>query len=205
MPGREKPKDKPLGESLGWRRLETRYPFRNRWFTLREDRVAIEGNGEIEFSYHESEGAVVVVPVTAGGEVVMARQYRYTVDRWCLEVPAGGLHDVGDMPLEEVARKELEEEVGASCEEILSIASFYSSDGQSDQECHVFLALGARLDREREPEHTELIEVVNLPAREVFNMARRGEIKDGICALALLLCQEKAEEYLRHLPGGSSL
>lgn len=54
----------------------------------------------------------MIVPITKAGEMVLLRQYRYAVDEWCLEVPAGGTHDSGDASLEEVARKELREEVG---------------------------------------------------------------------------------------------
>ncbi len=50
---------------------------------------------------------MTVLPVTTDGQVVMIRSYRYTVDDWCWELPAGGLGDKPGVPLVEVAQQEL--------------------------------------------------------------------------------------------------
>ena len=71
---------------------------------------------EIVYTYQEHAGFVTVLPVTTDGQVVMIRSYRYTVDDWCWELPAGGLGDKPGVPLDEVARQELAEETGGSAE-----------------------------------------------------------------------------------------
>ena len=40
--------DKPIGAQLGWRRLATAYPFESPWFRLRQDRVRIRDDQEID-------------------------------------------------------------------------------------------------------------------------------------------------------------
>ena len=55
-------------------------------------------------------GSVAALPVLADGRVVLVRQYRYAVDAFVWELPAGR-RDPGETP-EEGARRELEEEVG---------------------------------------------------------------------------------------------
>ena len=55
-------------------------------------------------------GAVAVVAVTEGGEVLLVRQYRGPVDRELLEIPAGTRDVDGEEP-QETARRELLEEV----------------------------------------------------------------------------------------------
>src|SRR5690349_19755985 len=108
---------------MGWKRLSTSYPFATKWLHLRQDRV--ERNGEeITFTYAESPGAVVVVPVTSGGEVVLIKQYRYTVDDILVELPAGGMHDAEDRTPEAVALNELREEIGAEADRIEEIGWF---------------------------------------------------------------------------------
>jgi ADP-ribose pyrophosphatase len=190
--------DKPQGTRIGWHLLSTTYPFVTQWLRLRQDRVLLEGKGEIDFTYHDHPGTVVVVPVTWDDQVVLIRQYRYTVDEWTVEVPAGGLHDAQGMALEAVAHKELREEIGATCQQMRYVNFFYSCVGQSNQRCHVFLATGVELTDQQTAEDTESIELVPTPVGEALHMARTGQIKDGISALALLMCFDllKADGYI---------
>lgn len=183
-------RDKPEGARLGWQLLETSYPFATPWLKLRQDRVRIAGRGDITYTYITGNAAVFVVPVTVDGQVVLIRQYRYTIDAWCLEVPAGGTHDRAGVALEDVAREELAEEVGGTCETMERVADFYPSTSRSAEACHVFLATGVTLGRPQALQETERIEIHPVPAREALAMARGGRIADGQSALALLLCED---------------
>ncbi len=185
------PHAKPNGARLGWRVLETQRPFQNRINRLRADRVSIPGRGEIQYSYLERGDSVIVVPVTADGRMVLIRQYRYPVDEHCLELPAGCCRDTGGAAFEEVARRELREEVGATAGRLESVTWFYSSSSISDEVCHIFLALDVALDQETDREPGEHIEPMLVPVAEALAMVRRGEMKTGTCALAILHCEER--------------
>lgn len=189
-------RNKSLGATLGWKRLATRYPFVTQWLRLRQDRVRIDGKGDFTFTYREAPDSVAVVPVTKDGKIVLVRQYRYTVDDWCLEVPAGGTHDRTGVPIEEVALEELHEEIGATCERerLIPVAVTYTVNAISDEKLHVFLALDVDLADRPQPEDTELLSVQVMPVAEAIDMARSGKIQDGQSALAILLC----ENLLRH-------
>jgi ADP-ribose pyrophosphatase len=180
---------KRQGLKLGWRVLETAYPFENEICKLRNDRIQVNGKSETSYAYLERADAIIVVPVTNDGQIVLLRQYRYPVDEWCWEVPAGGSHDTGDAPLEEVVRKEMEEEIGATCAKIEYINFFYSSNSMSDEICHVYLAIGVELNQKPDTEETENIEMRPTPVAEAIKLARSGQIKTAPCALALLLCE----------------
>jgi ADP-ribose pyrophosphatase len=132
---------------------------------------------------------VIIVPVSQEGEIILLNQYRYPVDDWCLEVPAGGTHDANGASLEEVARKELREEIGGTAESLRYVTFFYSANAFSDEKCHVFLAQGVEISQEPDREQSESIRMQRLPAGEVFELARRGEMKTAPCALAVLLCE----------------
>jgi ADP-ribose pyrophosphatase len=129
----------------------------------------------------------------------MIRQYRYPLDEWCWEVPAGGCHDTGDMALEDVVRKELHEEIGATCGEVRALSSFYSAPSFCDEKCHVFLALDVELRDEPEPEDTERIEVHRVPVAQALQMARAAKSRlapaPWLCCCASLFC---------HVPNQSS-
>jgi ADP-ribose pyrophosphatase len=185
---------KPEAARHGWHLLGTTYPFATKWLKLRQDRVKLDRDGEIEFTYVDSPGAVGIVPVTRNGEIVLIRQYRYTVDEVCFEVPAGGLHDTEDASMEQVAREELRQETGATCKDLEYIGSFYTAVGQSSQAYHVFLALDVDITEEQRLEPTEHIDINPTPAKEALRMARAGEIKDGTSALSILLCENALRE-----------
>ena len=169
-----------------WETLDSKYIWRSRWYHLRQDRLRTPTGHEFTYTVVDHPGAVWVVPVTAEGQVALIWQYRYAVDDWCYEVPAGGLSP-GLSP-EEVARRELLEEIGGTAAELRPLGQFYTSNGISNETAYVYLATGVELGPpQREP--TELMEVRLVPTEEAMRMARSGKISDGPSALALLWCE----------------
>ena len=169
-----------------WETLDSRLLWQSPWYNLRQDRVRTPAGHEFTYTIVEHPGAVWVVPVTGDGHVVLVRHYRYPVDDWCYEVPAGGLSS-GLSP-EDVARRELQEEVGGCAADLHYVGEFYTSNGISNEVAYVYLATGVELgEAHREP--TELMEMRLVPVGEALRMAREGEISDGPSALALLWCE----------------
>ncbi|HEY8293573.1 MAG TPA: NUDIX hydrolase, partial [Thermomicrobiales bacterium] len=117
--------DKPEGARIGWRVLDTRYPMTTPFMRLRQDRVRIAEKSEITYTYDERADAVGVVPVTADGTILLIRQYRYPIDEWCLEIPAGGTRDHLGLTPEAVAHIELAQETGATCATMLPVGFFF--------------------------------------------------------------------------------
>jgi ADP-ribose pyrophosphatase len=190
--------DKPNGAAAGWQHLGTKTHFENDIFRVREDEVELAGGKKIQYAYLERDEAVVIVPVTRAGEMVLLKQYRYAVDEWCLEVPAGGTHDTGDTSLEEVARKELREEVGGTAESLTHVGFFYTANALSDEKCHVFLAGGVELVKKQETEASETLEVQLVPVEKAIELARSGAVKTGPCALAILMCEPLVSKLGQH-------
>ena len=78
------PIERPNAERSGWKRLRTEYPYRHRlgMFQVRQD-VAIWPDGvERPYAFIEVNPAIIIVPVTTDGRIVLIRQFRYTVDAW---------------------------------------------------------------------------------------------------------------------------
>lgn len=169
-----------------WETLESRFLWQSQWYSLRQDLLRTPEGHEFSYTIVDHPGAVWVVPVTADGQVILIRNYRYAVDEWCYEVPAGGL--TPGLELEDVALRELEEEVGGTAADLSYVGQFYTSNGISNEIAYVYLATGVRLGKtNREP--TELMEVQLVPFEESLRMALTGEISDGPSALALLWCE----------------
>ncbi len=168
-----------------FRTLSSRVAWACPWYQVRQDVIRLPDGSEGVYNVVEHPGAVWVVPVTAEGEVVLLYAYRYTVDDWCWEVPAGSLK-AGQLP-EEAARAELAEEIGGEAAEWRYIGPFYGSNGISNELGHIYLARGVTLGQ---PQHeaAEVIEIHRVPVAEALRMAQANEISDGPSALALLLC-----------------
>ena len=162
---------------------------------MRQDEIENARGVRGQYNVVQKPPAVFVLPVTDDGRVVLIDTYRYTVDDWCLEVPAG--RPKPHESLEDGARTELREEVGGTARGLEHVGWFYSLNGICNEICHVFLASGVALGpTEHEP--FEAIEPVPLAIAEALALARRGEIRDAPSALALFLCEAR----LLELAGG---
>lgn len=198
VPKPRRPRPKPTGQKLGWRLKATRYLYASHWFDLRQDDLDLPNGDPVTFTYVEHPGFVSIVPLTPAGEIVMIRSYRWTVDAWCWEIPAGGLGNKPGRTLEEIAREELLEETGHVAEgRIEQVCSYHNGIGNTSTRAHVFFATGVTHARDPALESTEMIKVHPLPALQALDMARRGEVEDGSSALALLLCAQRIEAALR--------
>ena len=191
-------KGKPKGLEIGWVLLDTHYLYRSQWHHLRQDRVRLPSGEIIVYTYQEHAGFVMVVPVTVEGNVVLIRTYRYTVDDWVWELPAGGLGNRPGQPLLEVAQEELAEEVGGVAEAWSYHGWFYIANGTADIVGHVFLATGVRLVLSPHRENTEVMQVHVVPIEEALQMARDGRMRDGESALALLRLEPELREMAAH-------
>ncbi len=190
--------DKPVGARLGWILLGTKYLYRSPWFHLRQDRVRLPSGELITYTYQEHAGFVIIVPVTERGDIVLIRTYRYTVDDWVWELPAGGLGNRPGESLLEVAQSELQEEVGGISGHWSYHGWFYVANGTGNIKGHLFLARDVQLGHSAQRENTEVIEIHPRPIHEVLEMARNGEIRDGESALALLRLEPHLREMSTH-------
>ena len=157
------------------------------WWKVRHDEITVNGkNGD--FFYVDNTPSIVVVPVTSDGEIIMIKQYRHPVKDWCWEVVAGSIEE-GQSP-EDAVRDELKEEIGGTAKDIVKVASFFNTNGSSNEQSLVFLATSVEIgDHDRN--FMEIMEVHMKSIDEALNMAKNGEITDAVSALALLLCENK--------------
>lgn len=83
-----------------------------------------------------TDNAVEIVPIFKDGCILVCREFRYAINDYCLEFPAG-LIDAGETA-EEAATRELKEETGLDVVEILGkLQAGYSSAGMTDEKVAV--------------------------------------------------------------------
>jgi ADP-ribose pyrophosphatase len=131
-------------------------------------------------------GAVAIVPLVDDDRVCLIHNYRVSVDRTLIEIPAGTLEPGEDPRL--AAERELAEETGYRAAALAPLHSFYLSPGILDERMHVFVATGLVAgEAAREP--GERIENHIVPFREAIEMACDGRIHDAKTIVGLLCCQ----------------
>jgi ADP-ribose pyrophosphatase len=121
-------------------------------------------------------GAAVFAPLTGDGNLMLARQYRYSVKREILEFPAGSL-DANEDGLT-CAKREIQEEMGVEASEWISLGTLLPAPGISNEVLHCYLARGLK-PKKLEGDEEEQIEVVQMSVSQVEDAIKSGEIQDG--------------------------
>jgi ADP-ribose pyrophosphatase len=185
-----------MGDGGRARVLATRRVYEGKVLSLDLDEVEEPGDVRAKREVVRHRGSAAILPVHDDGRVVLVRQYRYPVDAYVWELPAGRL-DPGESA-EAAARRELEEEVGLRPRHLESLAVFYTSPGFCDEVMHLFRASGLEGIAAR-PESDERIETRAFTLEEARDMIRRAEIREGKTLVALLL---EVERRSSRLPAG---
>jgi ADP-ribose pyrophosphatase len=168
-----------------FRKLAETEVHRSSLITVASARFAGPDGTEFERDIVHHPGAVVVVPLTAAGTVLMVRQFRAAVGAELLEVPAGK-RDVAGEPTEVTAARELAEEVGRGAGRLDLLARFYNSPGFSDELSWLYLARDltdvpeSRQGAEERAMTVEEVALAHVPA-----MIRAGEIVDAKSIIGL--------------------
>lgn len=104
-----------------------------------ERRVVQNGHSTFERDVATHRGAVAILVINEDGEIGLLRQYRATFDRFSWEIPAGSCDVEGEAALD-VAKRELEEEVGCVAQRWTLLGRFAVSPGWTNQVMTVFEA-----------------------------------------------------------------
>jgi ADP-ribose pyrophosphatase len=121
-------------------------------------------------------GAVAILPVV-GEDCYLIRQYRFAVDDYIFEAPAGTI-DEGEEP-HETAYRELIEETGMKAETFVPKGWIYPSPGYTDERIWLYLAEGLSPCSDYGMDDDEVIEVVRVPVRDLQAMIADGRIVDA--------------------------
>lgn len=165
--------------------LKSEEAYRGRRIVVLRDRVKYPDGVEREYDVVRHPGAVTMVPVDEKGNILLIEQYRYAVRETLLELPAGTLEP--DEAPEVCAIRELREEVGVTADRLKKVGEFFLAPGYSTEYMYVYLATDLR-EAPLEKDAGEFIQVVKIPAKEVYQMLAEDKIRDGktVAGLALV-------------------
>lgn len=188
------PEHEEAEPSSPWRTLSRREVYDNPWITVREDAVVRPDGREGVYGVVDLKSiALAAVPLFANGDTVLVGQYRYTLNAYSWEIPAGGGDPTGD-PLAE-ARRELREETGLHAERWTPLGGVHTSNCVTSE--FGLLWLFEQLsEHDAEPEGTEELRPWRLPFHEALAMALDGRLTDAMTVVGL--CRAKASLDRRH-------
>lgn len=135
--------------------------------------------------------AAAVIAFTEEQKLILVRQYRVSIGKTTLELPAG-LKEDGDNDGLVTAKRELEEETGFQSDNWRFVTSFYSTPGFTDEFLEIYEAHGLKQAENPLPQdEDEFIEVVELDYDEAMDAYARGELCDSKTVFALFYWKMK--------------
>lgn len=135
--------------------------------------------------YCNHNGGVCVLPLTDDGEVILVRQYRYAHRKCTLEIPAGKLEAGEKNDIRSAALRELKEETGAECEELIYLGEMYPSPALLSEVIYMYFARGLKFG-ERHLDDDEFLECERVPLDKLLDMIASGDLPDAKTQIAAL-------------------
>jgi ADP-ribose pyrophosphatase len=146
---------------------------------LEVDRVKLPTGHTIDMEIVRHSGSVVLLPIPEPGKIILIRQYRYTIDRWIWELPAGGLKP-GEDP-DTAAVRECEEEIGLAPGKVTRLRGYYPTPGFCDEDMIYYRCEDLRPpapDSTARKDEDEEIEPRTFTVTEARALVASGEIVD---------------------------
>lgn len=143
---------------------------------LIEEDVQLPDGNTITHTTISHPGAAVILPIDDNGNIIIINQFRPSLKKWLLELPAGTLES--SEQVEACAHRELEEETGYSAKTMISLGQVTPLAGFCDEIQHLFVAKDLTLTRRYDCDDDEVIEVVALSVEQLENKIVNGEITD---------------------------
>jgi len=173
-------------DDLAWETTDRETAYTCPGFSIVHETVSLPDGTETDFDYLHDEPAVVILPFTPDGDLVVIDEWRQAVKRVNRGFPAGSVEDTED-DLAAAARRELQEETGYVAEEVTYLDSFEPANGISDAVHHYFAAEGCRPTASQDLDFNESIAVTETTIGDLREDLATGDVLDGRTALGLLL------------------
>lgn len=155
--------------------------------SLVQEDVTLPTGKSIEHTTIVHPGAAVILPITEQGDIILINQFRPSLKKWLLELPAGTL-EKGELPAE-CAHRELEEETGYSASKLITLGQVTPLAGFCDEIQHLFVAKQLSKTARLSCDDDEVIEVVTLSIQELEQKIITGQITDS----KTIACLSKAK------------
>lgn len=152
------------------------------------DTMQLPNGNEAKWDFIQHNGAAAVVPVTEDGKILMVSQYRNALERYTLEIPAGGLN-AGESTAAAAAR-ELEEETGYASKDLEILLSIRTTVAFCNEKIDIYVAKNL-VKTHQHLDEDEYLNVGAYTLGELEQMIFERKIEDSKTISALLAYKVK--------------
>ena len=171
-------------DELRWQTTDSAVDYTCPGFDVRRDEVTLPDGTETDYHYVDEPHAVVVLPFTPDGDVVVIEEWRQAVGRVNRGLPAGSV-ETDDVDFDAAARRELREETGYEADTVSHLFSAEPTNGIANSVHHHFVARGCTPTAETDLDFNESIRVGTAAYDALLAAALDGGLHDGRAMLAL--------------------
>ncbi|NBI90503.1 NUDIX hydrolase [Lachnospiraceae bacterium] len=154
-----------------------------------KDTIQVPNGNVVEWDFIGHKGAAAVLPVREDGKLLMVRQYRNALDRYTLEIPAGGLNGA-DEPTKDAAARELEEETGYRSENLDWLITIRTTVAFCNEKIDIYVARNL-IKSHQHLDEDEFINVEAYSVEELSRMILEGKIEDSKTISAIMSYKDK--------------
>lgn len=150
-----------------------------------QDTVQVPNGNVVKWDFIGHKGAAAMLAVREDGKLLMVRQWRNALDRYTLEIPAGGRNSI-DEPTESAAIRELEEETGYIAGDVQFLLSIYTTVAFCNEKIDIYLARNLKRRESQHLDEDEFIDVKACDLDELVQMIYDGKIEDSKTVSAIM-------------------
>ncbi|MCJ2377068.1 NUDIX hydrolase [Vibrio sp. ZSDZ34] len=154
---------------------------------LTEQDITLPNGKSICHTTIQHPGAAVILPIDPNGNIVLINQFRPSLQKWLIELPAGTI-EPNESPMS-CAQRELIEETGFQAKEFISLGQVTPLAGFCDEIQHLFIAKQLTTNQQLDCDEDEIIEVVTMSRNELEQQIIDGNISDA----KTIACLSKAK------------
>ena len=163
--------------------IQQEWIYQGPYVQLRRDIIFAEGHSPKTWEMIIHPGAVAVLPIDNDGNIILIEQWRRSVNRIMIEIPAG-LFDLGE-DAATCAQRELQEEIGYLAKKLTPMGGVFVAPGLSSEYVHLFVATDLEESR-LVADDSDLIDLRIVTPSQAKKMIEDGSICDAKTITAIL-------------------
>lgn len=172
-----------------YKRLDRRLIYEGAITKYYIDTVELPNGKTAEWDFVGHQGAAAAIAVMDDGKILMVSQYRNALDRYTLEIPAGGLKSPTE-PTMDAAARELEEETGYKAQSMELLLSIRTTVAFCNEKIDIYYAKDL-IPTKQNLDEDEFLNVKAFSLKELEDMIYDQTIQDSKTIAAILAYKNK--------------